>query len=73
MYAAKCDNCGKEWVDEHNGWYAFTDIHSMADNVNNDDEWHNEGDKHYCPSCFSFDDEDNLIITPPTNVNNNTK
>jgi hypothetical protein len=62
MYAAKCDNCGKEWVDEDNGYFAFTDESSITDNVNNDDEWHNEGDKHYCKDCYSFDDNDTLII-----------
>jgi hypothetical protein len=22
----------------------------------------NEGDEHYCPDCYSYDDEDNLVI-----------
>jgi hypothetical protein len=66
MYSAKCDNCGKEWIDEVNCFCAFTDENSMAENVNNDDDWHNEGDKHYCKDCFTFDDEDNLIVKTQT-------
>lgn len=64
MYAAKCDNCGKEWFDESNCFVAFTDESSMRSVLGDDDHWHTEGDKHYCRDCYSFDDEDNLIIKP---------
>jgi hypothetical protein len=67
MYAAKCDNCGKEWVDEHNGWYAFTDKISMAGMLADDTEWWKDGDKHYCSNCCKgYDDNDNLIIKEVT-------
>ena len=72
MYGVTCDNCGTEWIDEDNGFVAFTDKSSISEYLSEDYEWHtdNEGngpDKHYCPKCFGgFDDDDNLIIkTPP--------
>ncbi|MBD8389650.1 hypothetical protein [Dysgonomonas sp. BGC7] len=34
-----------------------------ADNaVRNNGEWIREGDKYYCPDCFRYDENDNLII-----------
>lgn len=64
MYGCKCDNCGEEWADDWNGWIAFTDQSSMDQNVRDDDLWHTTKDgKHYCPNCFCFDDDDNLVIS----------
>lgn len=63
MYACKCDNCGKEWEDEHYGWVAMTDEFSIKQMLSEEDEWYVEGDKHYCGDCFGgFDDDDNIII-----------
>lgn len=66
MFGCQCDNCGKQWFDDNNGFVAFTDKNSMANNISDDDTWfvdsdHQE-DKHYCPDCFSIDDKDNLVI-----------
>lgn len=65
MYAATCDNCGKDWENDYHGWSAMTDELSLK-NTLREDEWHfgdsqqNEGEdgKIYCPSCFNYDDED---------------
>jgi len=61
MYSGKCDNCGEEWADEHNGYCAFTDASSMKENMM-ESEWLHEGDKDYCPKCYSYDDDDKLIL-----------
>ena len=67
MFGCKCDNCGEQWFDDHNGFAAFTDEISMKNNISDDETWyvdreHNGDNKHYCPKCFIFDDQDNLII-----------
>jgi len=65
MYACKCDNCHREWIDDHTGYCAFEDKSRMAENVEDDYDWHTTNDdKHYCPNCYNFDKEDNLIIHP---------
>lgn len=56
-----CDNCGKVYMDEHTGFAVYVDesaAHDAADN----DEWYSWENKHYCPDCHTWDDEDNLII-----------
>lgn len=62
MYGCKCDNCGKQWEDEDMGFVAFTDDSGIKSYLDEDGEWHTEDDKHYCPECWSYDDEDNLVI-----------
>lgn len=68
MYGCRCDNCGIEWVDEHHGFAAFTDEISMKSQMADDHTWHTDRDavedRHYCPKCFSFNDDDELVITP---------
>lgn len=60
-YCAKCDNCGADWSDDYNGFTAFGDKGQMEDHLN-ESEWHSEDDKDYCPDCYHFDDDDNLVI-----------
>lgn len=63
MYGVNCDNCGKEWIDEDNGFVAFTDKSGINEYLTEDCEWHTQEDKHYCPDCFrGFDDDDNIIL-----------
>lgn len=62
MFAIKCDNCTEEFHDEHTGYSGMStaeDIHGLADNAG----WHtSDDDKHYCPTCFEIDEDDNLKI-----------
>ena len=68
MFGCQCDNCGKQWMDEHNGFVAFADKNSMENIMGDDTDWYTdreeEEDKHYCPGCFTFDDYDNLVLKP---------
>lgn len=60
IFAVKCDNCGKICGAEsdYDWWLTKEDaIKSMEGTY-----WRAEGDKHYCPECWDYDDEDNLII-----------
>ena len=60
MYCAVCDNCGAVCGEDY-GIIAWGDS-SQTKEVIADSGWIIEGDKLYCPKCYSYDDEDNLII-----------
>lgn len=60
MYTCICDNCGKS-ADENTDYSCWGDT-SIAKDVAMNADWITEGDKDYCPNCFEYDDEDNLII-----------
>lgn len=60
MYTVVCDNCGKDngcdsdfscWNDESAAWEQASEC-----------GWTKEKDKHYCQDCWSYDDNDNVII-----------
>jgi hypothetical protein len=60
-----CDNC-QEVFENYNGFSVFplkTDVEEQA----MDSEWIKEGEKHYCDKCYSYDDEDNLILKEVSN------
>ncbi len=67
FFGAHCDNCKEAWFDDHNGWSAMSDESTMK-NMLSEYEWHfgdgidGEDGKHYCPSCFRFNDEDKFIL-----------
>lgn len=62
MFTVVCDNCGKDSNDgtEYSCWTDADQAEEMAISS----EWIKEADKHYCPDCFSYDEDDNLIIDP---------
>lgn len=60
MYTILCNNCGQDACEgeEYSCW-------SEPDYVSDGAEesgWHVDDDKHYCPDCWSWDDEGNLVI-----------
>jgi hypothetical protein len=60
MFTIICDGCGKDVCDgtEYSAWYDTSYVVDSAIEEN----WHVEDGKHYCPDCFEYDDDDNLII-----------
>jgi hypothetical protein len=60
MYTVICNNCGSD-VCEDAEYSCWNEI-SFAENIAMEDDWIKEGDKHYCPDCFTYDDDDNLVI-----------
>lgn len=58
MYSCNCDNCGDGWGDEI---IAYANPELTREAVL-DSDWHEEGNKYYCPDCYAFDDKDNLIL-----------
>ena len=65
MIGATCDNCKEDYYDDYNGWAVFPDESACHEYID-DSGWHETNDgNHYCPKCFEFDEEDNLIIKTP--------
>lgn len=62
MYTVVCDNCGKD-SNEDSEYSCYSDKDHAEENAIESD-WIQEEDKHYCDECFSYDDDDNLIIKP---------
>ena len=65
MYGAKCDHCGEEWQDDHNGWVAVIDELSMKQ-ILGDEGWYTDvdGKSHYCTECFDYDENDVFYLKP---------
>lgn len=55
-----CDNCNESY-ENGNGFGIFADKDAAKDDAV-DDGWYDDGDKHYCPKCFTIDDDDKLIV-----------
>lgn len=56
MYQCVCDGCGKAYVDDFNGFVAWSDkITAQAAATEND--WHEIDGRHYCPDCVEYDEE----------------
>jgi hypothetical protein len=60
FYAVQCDNCKTiaEGFDDIAYW---SDMSISIENAE-DGDWFVEEDKAYCPDCYSFNDNDELII-----------
>jgi hypothetical protein len=69
MFGAQCDNCKKEWYDDHNGFIAMND-ESSIETVLMESEWikgdekfkEGKNNEHYCPECYGYDDNDDFIL-----------
>jgi hypothetical protein len=63
MYTMVCDNCGIDMCEdqEYSCWSDQDFVKDMAQ----DSDWITDHeDKDYCNDCWSWDDEDNLILKP---------
>jgi hypothetical protein len=61
----QCDNCGEIYEDAN----GFTVQYDKFNLHPEEDEWHVDGDIHYCPKCHHIDDEDNLVVDVSRKVN----
>lgn len=61
MYGCTCDGCGKYW---NNGDYVshYSDRECTEQGVLDSDWYICDDGKTYCPKCWSYDDEDNLVF-----------
>ena len=60
MFTVVCDNCKKS-ADEDTMYSCWND-EGAAKDVAMEADYITEGDNHYCPKCYSYDDDDNLIL-----------
>ena len=59
-YTVICDNCGVDHNEggEYSGWSDS----GYAEDCARESDWHCEDGKHYCDKCWSWDDDDNLVL-----------
>ena len=60
MFTVICDNCGVSCFEGSD--YSCTVDEVSAKEVASDGDWIIHKGKDYCRDCWSYDDEDNLII-----------
>ena len=60
MFTVRCDNCGKLSGDDAE--YSCWNDESTALDMASESDWIIEDDKHYCPDCYSYNDEDELTL-----------
>ncbi len=60
MYTVICDSCGKDSCAETE--YAGWNDEGYAVDCACDDDWIQEGKKDYCPDCYEYDDDGEIII-----------
>lgn len=58
FYAVKCDVC--ETINESE--YQFWNSESYAIEVAGDSDWHIDDDNHYCPDCWTLDENGEVKI-----------
>jgi hypothetical protein len=66
MFTVICDNC-KTSADEDTPYSCWND-ESTAKDVAMEAGYIYEDDKHYCPNCYEYDENDNLIIKTNENA-----
>lgn len=60
MFTVICDNC-QESADEGSDYSCWND-ENQANDVAMDADFIQVNECHYCPKCYSYNDEDELII-----------
>ena len=60
MYTVQCDNC--KCTSGDNSEFSCWNDESTALDEAKESEWIESEGKHYCPDCYSIDDDDNIII-----------
>jgi hypothetical protein len=64
MFTIICDNCGADAF-EGTEYSGYSD-EGFAKEEAIEDGWKEEGENHYCPKCYKYDDDDNLVIVSPS-------
>lgn len=71
MFTVQCDNC-KITSGENSEYSCWSDEDVALDDAENDDWIEHEGN-HYCPDCYSYNDNDELIINESRKGKHETK
>lgn len=65
LLTAKCNNCGATFS-EFTDFSLFEERDELEDALK-DERWHIDGADHYCPNCYTLDDECEVVILPKLN------
>ena len=60
MFTVICDNCGKDCFE--NQEYSCWGDELYAEDIAIEAGYLKEDDEHYCQDCFSYDENDKLVI-----------
>lgn len=60
MYTVVCDNCGEDVGTDAD--YSCWNDKSVAREEAMETGWIEDKGLHYCPKCWSYDDDDNLVL-----------
>lgn len=60
MYGAKCDGCGEEI--RFMGEYSAISERECVEDMLRESDYQFDGNKHYCPDCWAYDDNDNIVF-----------
>ena len=71
MYTVICDCCGKDACAGTD--YASWNESSYVEEIAVEDGWLCDDEHHYCPECYEFDDEDNLVVKEAEPARTTTK
>ena len=60
MQTAICDNCKNDVLGDSD--FSCVDSDYLQDTLS-EANWQKIDDKHYCEDCWSYDDNDNIVLT----------
>lgn len=64
MYGCKCDGCVEQW--DNGDCISYYADKELTEQGARDSEWYICDDgKTYCPECWSYDDDENLVFKVP--------
>ena len=63
MYGIKCNRCQKIYEDSE-GANLAVDRHGDLEESAQEDGWHVNGDRHYCPNCYTINENDEVVTKP---------
>jgi hypothetical protein len=65
MYTVECDLCKNQHIDDHNGFVGWTEYERARESAMDSDwleDWRQGCEqKHYCPECYSLNDEAEVV------------
>lgn len=72
FYGIKCDRCGEQYedCDDHTHWPNEESAIEFAINYDKEGGWIERDGKHYCPGCYTVNEEtDEEFLLPPIPIN----
>ena len=64
LYTAICDRCEKDLFENANFSYGDT---LLLEQSLKESDWHDTGQLHFCPDCYTIDENNELKLKPSIN------